>query len=116
MRISDWSSDVCSSIFAEAGSLHDGVKAGEQRAGAIVDDAGQELDNLDAGLSDRTVTNERRGCPPLRERLPLVELCGFDHPAHLASIADRLVGLRPPRVAYGVASGPDFCHRFFSPR
>src|SRR3546814_3523176 len=40
-------------IFAEAGSLHDGVKAGEQRAGAIVDDAGQELDNLDAGLSDR---------------------------------------------------------------
>src|SRR3546814_10295052 len=61
-------------IFAEAGSLHDGVKAGEQRAGAIVDDAGQELDNLDAGLSDRTVTNARRGCPPLRERLPLVEL------------------------------------------
>src|SRR3546814_5710785 len=108
MRISDWSSDVCSSIFAEAGSLHDGVKAGEQRAGAIVDDAGQELDNLDAGLSDRTVTNARRGCPPLRERLPLVELCGFDHLAHLASIADRRVGLRPLLVAYGDAAGPDF--------
>src|SRR3546814_6642793 len=94
MRISDWSSDVCSSDL--------------QRAGAIVDDAGQELDNLDAGLSDRTVTNARRGCPPLRERLPLVELCGFDHLAHLASIADRRVGLRPLLVAYGDAAGPDF--------
>src|SRR3546814_8697480 len=78
-------------IFAEAGSLHDGVKAGEQRAGAIVDDAGQELDNLDAGLADRTVTNGRRGRPPLRARLPLVEHCGLDHLSHLASIADRPV-------------------------
>src|SRR3546814_15184028 len=115
MRISDWSSDVCSSIFAEAGSLHDGVKAGEQRAGAIVDDAGQELDNLDAGLSDRTVTNARRGCPPLRERLPLVELCCFDHLPHLASIADRRVGLRPTPVAYVDPAGPLLAPRMFSP-
>src|SRR3546814_15196895 len=76
MRISDWSSDVCSS----------------------------------------DLTNARRGCPPLRERLPLVELCGFDHLAHLASIADRRVGLRPLLVAYGVAAGPDFDARFFGPR
>src|SRR3546814_15605576 len=87
MRISDWSSDVCSSDL-----------------------------NLDAGLSDRTVTNARRGCPPLRERLPLVELCGFDHLAHLASIADRRVGLRPLLVAYGAAAGPDFDARFFGTR
>src|SRR3546814_8204304 len=59
-------------ILAEAGSLHDGVKAGEQRAGAIVDDAGQELDNLDAGLSDRTVTNEKRGGPQMRARKRVV--------------------------------------------
>src|SRR3546814_4500602 len=146
MRISDWSSDVCSSdlggeeeaigvrglldarasalrfvvgnrlvapepvdnsrvfetrkrlndaILAEAGSIHDRVKTGEQRASAIVDDAGQELDDLDAGLSDSSVANARCGCPPLRERLPLVELCGFDHLAHLASIADRCVSLGP---------------------
>src|SRR3546814_7478790 len=130
LRISDWSSDLCSSdpdarasalrfvignrlvapepvdnarlfearkrlndaIFAEAGSLHDGVMAGEQRPGAIVDDAGQELEILDAGPSERTVTNERRGFPPLRHRLPLVERCGTDHLAHQASLAARHAG------------------------
>src|SRR3546814_12885243 len=76
----------------------------------------RSLDKLEAGLSDRTVTNARRGCPPLRERLPLVELCGFDHLAHLASIADRRVGLRPLLVAYGDAAGPDFDARFFGTR
>src|SRR3546814_687075 len=81
MRISDWSSDVCSS-----------------------------------DLSDSSVANARCGCPPLRERLPLVELCGFDHLAHLASIADRCVSLGPLFVAYGDAAGPDFDARFFGTR
>src|SRR3546814_12514364 len=121
MRISDWSSDVCSSdlggeeeaigvrglldarasalrfvignrlvapepvdnarlfearkrlneaIFAEAGFLHDGVKAGEQRAGAIVDDVGQGLGHMDDGLSAGAVTNGRRGVQPMRGRRP----------------------------------------------
>src|SRR3546814_8722242 len=82
----------------------------------MVVDPGEELANLDAGLADRTVTNARRGCPPLRERLPLVERCGCDHRAHLASIADRRVGLRPLLVAYGDAAGPDFDARFFGTR
>src|SRR3546814_20841485 len=81
MRISDWSSDVCSS-----------------------------------DLSDSSVANARCGCPPLRERLPLVELCGFAHLAHLASIADRCVSLGPLFVAYGDAAGPAFDARFFGPR
>src|SRR3546814_7298621 len=133
MRISDWSSDVCSSdvgnrlvapepvdnsrvfetrkrlndaILAEAGSIHDRVKTGEQRASAIVDDAGQELDDLDAGLSDSSVANARCGCPPLRERLPLVEFCGFDHLAHLARLADRCVSLGPLFGVLGDAAGP----------
>src|SRR3546814_20784877 len=46
-------------ILAEAGSIHDRVKTGEQRASAIVDDAGTELDDLDAGLSD-SKSEERR--------------------------------------------------------
>src|SRR3546814_11720172 len=54
--------------------------------------------------------------PPLRWRLPLVVLCGFVHLAHLASIADRRVGLRPLLVAYGDAAGPDFDARFFGTR